>query len=121
VSLLLLTGPLPLCLRLSCLLLPDYVQHLRPLPLYQPLLPRGALPRYLLGTLAHDGHGLIVSPLLAVLLLHMLATSDSYISLNLLLLPVDLLPGLTAKPLTEALIPLLAHHSCHLVLLLPLH
>ena len=119
--LLLLTRPLPLSLRPPCLLLPYYVQHLRPLPLYQPILPGGALPRYLLGTLAADGHGLIVSPLLAVFLLHMLATSDSYIFLNLLLLPVDLLPGLTAKPLTEALLPLLAHHSCQCLLLLSLN
>jgi hypothetical protein len=118
-SFLLLTGPLPLSLRPPCLLLPYHVQHLRPLPLYQPGLPGGALPRYLLGT--RDGHGLIVTPLLAVFLLHMLGTSDSYISLNLLLLPVDLLPGLTAKPLTEALLSLLANHSCHRLLMLTLN
>ena len=87
------------------------------------IFPWGTLDALLLVILAclhFNGHGLVISPLLAVLLLHMLATlaSKSYIFLYLLPLPVDLLPDLTANPLTEALLPPLASH---LVVLLPLH
>ena len=121
----LLNRPLTLCLRwLHWLLLPYDIQHLCPLPLYQLtrlIFPRGTC---LLGILAcqpSDGHGLVIPPLLSVLLLHMLDTCKCYISLYLLLLSVDLLPDLTANPLTEALLSLLAHHSCHHLLLLPLN
>jgi hypothetical protein len=111
---------LTLCFRPHCLLLPYDIQHLRFLPLYQfRIVPGSTLDPGLLVILAHrhsDSHGLIISPLLAVLLLHMLAASNSYISLYLLPLSVDLLPDLTAHPLAEALLPLLAHHP-----LLPLH
>ena len=126
--LLLFNCSLTLCLLPHCLLLPYDIQHLRFLPLYQfrrRIVPGSTLDHWLLVILAYrhhsDGHGLIISPLLAVLLLHMLAASNSYsyISLYLLPLPVDLLPDLTAHPLTEALLSLLSHN--HLLLLLPLH